>query len=65
MEKERQTKQQTLREQTDGHWRGVGWGWVKKVMGIKEDTCDEYWALYGSDESLNSTPEINIKLYVN
>ena len=25
-------------------------------MGIKEGTCDEYWILYVSDESLNSTP---------
>ena len=27
--------------------------------------CDEHWALYVSDESLNSTPEANIALYVN
>ena len=43
----------------------VGGGWVKWVMGIKDDTCDEHWALYVSDESLNSTPETNILLYVN
>ena len=40
-------------------------GWVKWVMGIKEGTCDEYWVLYGSAESLNSMPETNIALYVN
>ena len=34
-------------------------------MGIKEGTCDEHWVLYTSDESLNSTSEINITLYVN
>ena len=33
-------------------------------MGIKEGTCDEHWVLYVSDESPNSTPEINIALYV-
>lgn len=35
------------------------------VMGIKECTCNEHWVLYVSDESLNSTPETNIALYVN
>ena len=34
-------------------------------MGIKMGTCDEHWVLHVSDESLNSTPEINITLYVN
>ena len=32
-------------------------------MGIKEGTCDEHRVLY--DESLNSTPETNIALFVN
>ena len=41
-------------------------GWAKCVMGIKEGTCwDEHWVLYVSDESLNSTPETIITLYVN
>ena len=32
-------------------------------MGTKEGTgCDEYWVLYVSDESLNSTPETNTTL---
>ena len=32
----------------------------------KEDTCrEEHWVLDVSDESLNSTPEANIALYVN
>ena len=36
------------------------------MIGIKEGTCyDEHWALYVSDESLNSTPETNITLYIN
>ena len=47
---------------TRGEWLG---GWVKQVMGIKEGTCDEHWVMYGSDASLNSTPEINSTLYVN
>ena len=34
-------------------------------MGIKECTCDKHWVLSVSDESLNSTPETNITLYVN
>ena len=35
-------------------------------MGIIEGTChDEYLVLYVSDESLNSTLETNITLYVN
>ena len=42
------------------------WGWAKWMMGIKEDTySDEHWVLYVSDESLNSTPETNIALYIN
>ena len=39
-----------------------GGGWAKKVMVIKEDACGEHHVLYVSDESLNSTPEINIIL---
>ena len=35
-------------------------GWARWGMGIKEGTYDEHWVMYGSDESLNSTPEINI-----
>ena len=40
-------------------------GWLKWMMGIKEDTCDEHWVLYVSGKSLNSTRETNITLYVN
>ena len=41
-------------------------GWVKWVMGIKEDTFrDEHWVSYIRDESLGSTPEAIITLYVN
>ena len=37
----------------------------KWVMDIMEGTCwDEHWVLYVSDESLNSTPEAIIILYV-
>ena len=44
----------------------MGEGWTKWVMGIKEGIYgDEHWVLYVSDESINSTPEINITLYVN
>ena len=40
------------------------------VMGIKEDIfCDEHWVLnwvlYINDESVNSTSETNIALYIN
>ena len=40
-------------------------GWAKWVMGIREGTCHEHWVLFVSDESLNSTPEVIITLYVN
>ena len=66
--KERQSKKQTCnyREQIDGLLGGaVDWGWVKWGMGIKEGTCDEHWVLYMSDESLASTPQTNLALYVN
>ena len=58
---------QTLnyREQTEGCWKGDGQrGQVKWVMSIKEGTCDEQWVLYVGNESLNSTPETDITLYV-
>ena len=46
--------------------REGGGGCAKWVMGMKEGTCwDEYWVLYVSDESVNSTPETNTTLYVN
>ena len=64
----RQTKKQTLnyREQTEGSWRGGGWGgWIKQVTEIQEGTCDEHQVLYVSDKSLNSIPETNIALCVN
>ena len=35
------------------------------MLGIKEGTCVEHWVFYVSDESLNSTSETNIPLYVN
>ena len=45
---------------------GGGWRLAKWVMGIKDGTCyDEHWVFYVSDESLNSTPDTNIVLYVN
>ena len=40
-------------------------GWAKWVMGIKKGTYDEHWVLYGSDQSLGSTPETSTTLYVN
>ena len=34
--------------------------------GVKDGTvCDDQWVLYGSGESLNSTPDTNTTLYVN
>ena len=35
-------------------------GWAERVMG-----CVEYWMIYTGNESLNSTPETNIALYIN
>ena len=43
----------------------MGGEWATWVMVLMEDTCEEHWVLYVSEESLNSTPEINIVLYVN
>ena len=41
-------------------------GCAKSVMGTKEGTSwDEHWVLHVSDESLGSTPETNITLWVN
>ena len=34
------------------------------MKGNKVCTSDEHWVLYVSAESLNSTPEMSIKLYV-
>ena len=34
-------------------------------MDSKEGTFFEHWVLYTCDDSLNSTPETNITLYVN
>ena len=36
-------------------------GWMTS---IKEGTCDEHWVLHVSDESVNSTSESNIALYI-
>ena len=55
----------TIKEKLRTAGREDGGGWAKWMMGIKEDTCDEHWVLYTSDELLNSTPETNIILYVN
>ena len=53
------------REQTEGWWREVGGRWARWVMVIKEGTSyEEHWLLYVSDESLNSTSETNIVVYV-
>ena len=43
---------------------GGGWDGARWVMGIKEGTCDEPRVFHVSDESLNSTPETKIALYV-
>ena len=59
--KERPTKKQTLREQTDVS--GGGREWVKQVLGIKEGTCpDEHRVLYKSVESLYCTPGTRVTL---
>ena len=44
----------------------MGGRWARCVMGINEGTCyDKHWVLHVNDESLTSTPETNIALYVN
>ena len=43
----------------------VGGRMDKWVVGVKEGTCDVYWVLYATDESLNSAPETNTTPYVN
>ena len=43
----------------------MGGRWARWMMGIKEGSYDEYWVLYVSEQSLNSTPETNTALYVN
>ena len=67
--KERGNKPQEAvsnREQTMGLWREMGGRQVRWVIGTKESPyCDEHWVLYVSDESLNSTLETDIALYVN
>ena len=43
----------------------MGGGRAKRVTGTEEGTCwDEHWVLYVSDESLGSTPEAMITLYI-
>ena len=44
-----------------------GWGRGDWVAGIKKGTwCNnEHWVLYATDESLNTTSETNITVYVN
>ena len=63
-EKKTEANQKTdslnYREHIEDYWRGGGWGDGLRVMGIKEDTCDEHWVIYVSDESRNSKPETNI-----
>lgn len=44
--------------------RVAGGRWVKWGEGVKDGTCDEHWALYVSDGSLNSSTETNITLSV-
>lgn len=43
----------------------MGEGWTKWAMSIKEGTYDEHRVLHLSGESLNSTPETNITVYIN
>ena len=45
--------------------RDVGRRIGKIGDGIKEGTCEEHWAMYGSVGSLYRTPEINIIQSVN
>ena len=52
-------------EAADHTKRNISIGWTRWVMGIKKSICcNEHWASYVSDESLNSTSETNTALYV-
>lgn len=56
----------TTEKQLEVAGGAVDGGRVKWAMGIKKGThYDEHWVSYVSDQSLNSTPEINTTLYVN
>ena len=53
---------------SNSNWKSytkVGGKWAKWVTGMKEGTCVGNLVSHASDESLNSTPETNITLYVN
>ena len=67
--KERQTENRLLTVENKlniaGGVMGGGGGWPKWVTGIREVTRDAHWMLYVSGESINSTPETNITLYIN
>lgn len=43
---------------------GGGGGWARWGRGIKEGLSDEHRVLYVGDESLGSTPETSVVLYV-
>ena len=44
--KDRKSRKQTIREQTEGLWREVDVGWARWVMRVKEGTCcDEHSVL--------------------
>ena len=36
--------------------------WVKLMIGVKEETCNEHCIIYVNDGLLNSTPETNSAL---
>ena len=62
----RQKRLLTIENKLRGAGEELGGEWARCVMGIKEGTCsDEHWVLYVNDESLNSTCETNVTLYVN
>ena len=66
--KEKKTRNRLLTTENKLRVAGgeVSRGCAEWVMGIKEGTyCEGHWVLWVSDESLNSTPETNITLYVN
>ena len=68
MRREREGNNKSLLTTDKKHsgWRDLGVRWTNWVMGIEEGTCsDEHQVSYVCDESLHSTPETIITLYIN
>ena len=64
--KKKERERDNYWKQTMGAGGDVREGWDNWVMGIKEGIWyNKHIVLYATDESFNSTPEMNNMLYVN